>query len=203
MGRTPAPVVVAAGTPMAAGPGGHPRGHRRTGGVAGPSGGVDRGGRGPVGVVVVHVRGPVRRPGVLRLPAGSRVVDAVAAAGGLLAGADPGPVNLARVLVDGEQVRLGPGAPVDGGATASGGGGSPVAATGLVDLNAAGLADLDALPGVGPVLAQRILDLRAERGRFTSVEELREVARHRREDVRGHQGPGAGVTLPGDRRVRV
>ena len=131
-------------------------------------------------VVVVHVVGQVRRPGVQRLPPGSRVADALAAAGGATKGADLARVNLARVLVDGEQVVVPapgdpdpPGAP-NGGAT--GGSGSPPGGSDLVPINTADLAELDTLPGVGPVLAQRILDWRAEHGRFTAVDELGEVS---------------------------
>ncbi len=118
------------------------------------------------GEVVVAVAGKVGRPGLLRLPAGSRVDDAVRAAGGATPGADLTLLNLARRLVDGEQVLVGvPGAaagPVSG-------------AGGLLDLNAASASDLDALPGIGPVLAQRIVDWRTENGRFASVDQLREV----------------------------
>ena len=121
------------------------------------------------GEVVVAVAGKVRSPGLVRLPAGSRVDDAVRAAGGVLAGADPGLLNLARRLVDGEQVLVGVDPPP--GAAAA-----PAAATGgLLDLNTATAGDLDALPGIGPVLAQRIVDWRTENGRFASVDQLREV----------------------------
>lgn len=120
--------------------------------------------------VVVHVAGQVIAPGIVDLPAGSRVHEAIAAAGGASAEADLDAVNLARVLVDGEQVYV----PQPGEAVPVAARGS--AAVGLVDLNAADLADLDALPGIGPVLAQRILDWRSEHGRFTSVEELGEVS---------------------------
>lgn len=115
--------------------------------------------------VVVAVAGKVRSPGLFRLPPGSRVDDAVRAAGGPLPGTDVGVLNLARRLTDGEQVLVGvAGAP----AAAS-------AAGGLLDLNAASASDLDALPGIGPVLAQRIVDWRTENGRFASVDQLREV----------------------------
>ena len=120
--------------------------------------------------VVVAVAGTVVRPGLVRLPAGSRVDDAVRAAGGLVPGADPGLLNLARKLVDGEQVLVGVDPP-PGAAPVTG----PTAAGGPVDLNTATVADLDALPGIGPVLAQRIVDWRTEHGRFASVEQLREV----------------------------
>lgn len=128
--------------------------------------------------VAVHVVGQVRHPGVVDLPAGARVQQALAAAGGALRTADLARVNLARFVVDGEQVvvpRPGdPAAPVAG-PLAPVPGGTATAAT-PVDLNAAGAADLDALPGVGPVLAQRILDWRSQHGRFTSVDELGEVS---------------------------
>ncbi|GAA1718573.1 ComEA family DNA-binding protein [Fodinicola feengrottensis] len=120
-------------------------------------------------IVVVAVGGKVRRPGLVRLPAGSRVADAVAAAGGALPGVDLTSVNLARKLVDGEQVVVGepmPAAPGQPAATAGG----------VINLNAATAAELDALPGVGPVLAQRIVDYRTQHGPFSSVEQLREVS---------------------------
>ena len=131
---------------------------------------------GGVVVVVVHVVGQVREPGLQRLPPGSRVADALAAAGGATRGADLARVNLARVLVDGEQVVVpAPGDPDPPGAPAAGsGGGSGAGAP--VSLNTADLAGLDTLPGVGPVLAQRILDWRSQHGRFTSVDELGEVS---------------------------
>ena len=123
--------------------------------------------------VVVSVGGKVRRPGLVRLPAGSRVDDAVQAAGGAQEKADLGLLNLARRLVDGEQVLVGvPAAPQD----ASGPTGAADAGSGPVDLNTATLAQLDALSGIGPVLAQRILDWRTENGRFASVDQLREVS---------------------------
>ena len=122
--------------------------------------------------VVVHVVGQVASPGVVRLPVGSRVTDAIDAAGGATADADLSVVNLARVLVDGEQVLV----PRPGGSPVGPGQGAVGAADAPLDLNAATLADLDALPGIGPVLAQRILDWRTAHGRFTDVEELAEVS---------------------------
>ncbi|WP_345770571.1 ComEA family DNA-binding protein [Blastococcus saxobsidens] len=125
--------------------------------------------------VVVSVVGQVARPGLVTLGAGARVADAVEAAGGLLPGADPASVNLAAPLSDGQQIAVGvPGAPGSAGSGAPAGGG-PAAAGGPVDLNAAGVADLDALPGIGPVLAQRIVEHRARHGPFRSVEELDDV----------------------------
>lgn len=133
----------------------------------------------PAASIVVHVVGRVNRPGLVTLPAGSRVADAINAAGGLLRRTDPATVNLARALSDGEQLNVGSdsvaasaSSPAGGGAASSGGSGaSPV-----VDLNAATPEQLDALPGVGPVLAQRIVDYRTQNGRFTAVEDLRQVS---------------------------
>lgn len=125
------------------------------------------------GTVVVDVAGRVRQPGVVELAAGSRVIDAIEAAGGPRGGVDLSGLNLARVLVDGEQVLVGAppvavpgqvGTPVVPGATAP-----------LVNLNTADLATLDSLPGVGPVTAQAIVSWREEHGGFTAVQELLEV----------------------------
>ncbi|MBM6400303.1 ComEA family DNA-binding protein [Phycicoccus sonneratiae] len=135
---------------------------------------------GSVTVLVVHVVGQVRRPGLQRLPPGSRVSDAVDAAGGATKAADLSALNLARLLVDGEQVRVPkPGEVVTGGAGAAGGGGSGGGASAggaAVSLSTADVTALDGLPGIGPVLAQRIVDWRTEHGRFTSVDELAEVS---------------------------
>ncbi len=124
--------------------------------------------------VVVSVAGRVARPGLVRLPDGTRVADALAAAGGALPGTDLLGLNIARRLSDGEQVLVGvappPGQPADGAAL-----GTAAGTSRKVDLNAATLEQLDVLPGVGPVTAQHILDWRAAHGRFTSVDQLREV----------------------------
>jgi competence protein ComEA len=134
--------------------------------------------------VVVHVAGHVTEPGVVELPAGARVFQAIAEAGGASADADLSAVNLARVLADGEQVYVpAPGEQVPGvagavGGGTAGGGAGPGAGTptgGPVNLNTASTADLDGLPGIGPVLAERILAWRQEHGRFTLVDELSEV----------------------------
>ena len=139
------------------------------------------------GILLAHVVGQVRRPGVVRLPPGSRVLDAVRAAGGATSSADLNHLNLARPVADGEQIvvpRPGESVPT-GGATGSGGAGvgstgpgstDAGSAGGLVDLNTADATALDTLPGVGPVIAQRILDWRAQHGRFSSVDELGEVS---------------------------
>ena len=127
--------------------------------------------------IVVDVSGKVRHPGIHRLPPGSRVVDALRAAGGVRSGASTDGLNRARFLVDGEQVVVGgPAAPAPGpadaaagGQTGSGAGAAPVA------LNTATVDQLDTLPGVGPVLAQHIVDYRTQHGGFRSVDELREV----------------------------
>ena len=135
---------------------------------------------GATGIVVVDVVGQVGRPGLVSLPAGSRVADAITAAGGATPEADVSLLNQARLVIDGEQIRVPrPGeviaaAPGAAGGGAAGGAGGGVGA--LVSLNSADLATLDGLPGVGPVLAQRILDWRSEHGRFTSVDELGEVS---------------------------
>ena len=131
--------------------------------------------------LVVAVAGKVRRPGLVRVPAGSRVADALEAAGGVLPGVDLAGVNLARKVGDGEQVAVGvppapdaAGAPAAAGAAAAGAGAAGAAAAPL-DLNTATVEQLDALPGVGPVTAQRIVDWRARNGRIATVDQLREV----------------------------
>jgi competence protein ComEA len=131
-----------------------------------------------LGEVIVHVRGRVVEPGVVTLPAGSRVIDAIEAAGGVRGGTSIGDLNLARILVDGEQVAVGVKDARDApsGATAIAPG--PQASTGdaLVDLNAATAAELEALPGIGPVLAERIVQWRTDNGPFPDVEVLGEVS---------------------------
>lgn len=123
------------------------------------------------GRVTVDVEGKVRRPGIVVLDAGSRVIDAIKAAG--LRGSPRGTgLNLARVLVDGEQILVGVPAPAAGPVPATG---SASPAGGLVNLNTADEAALEGLPEVGPVTAQSILDWRAQNGAFTSVQELLEV----------------------------
>ncbi|MEV6601616.1 ComEA family DNA-binding protein [Actinoplanes sp. NPDC051346] len=124
----------------------------------------------PTEEVVVAVGGKVHKPGLVQLAPGSRVADAVRAAGGARPGVDVAPLNLARKVVDGELIMVG--VPQPPGAAPAGGGTS---AGGLVNLNTATIADLDTLPGVGPVLAQRILDARDAQGGFRAVSDLRKV----------------------------
>lgn len=128
--------------------------------------------------IMVDVSGKVRHPGVHRLPAGSRVTDALRAAGGVRPGTDLDGLNRARFLVDGEQLVVGGPAPATGAGAATGAGpagGAPGAPAGPVSLNTATADQLETLPGVGPVLAQHIVDYRSRHGGFRSVEELRQV----------------------------
>jgi len=139
------------------------------------------------GPLRVYVVGQVRRPGVVSLAEGARVEDAVEAVGGATGKADLAVMNLARKVVDGERIivpRPGeklptpdpavvPGAADPGATGAAGAAGG--AATGPLDLNTATVAQLDTLPGVGPVLAGRIVAWRQENGRFTQVDDLGEV----------------------------
>ncbi|MFE4673291.1 helix-hairpin-helix domain-containing protein [Streptomyces sp. NPDC056721] len=154
-----------------------PAGESAAGGTNGAAGASGAG-------IVVDVSGKVRSPGIHRLPAGSRVADALRAAGGIRPGVDPTGINRARLLADGEQVVVGvpaaPGGIGSGGSAGSAGSagtgaGTGAAAAGPIGLNTATAEQLDTLPGVGPVLAQHIIDYRAEHGGFRSVDELREV----------------------------
>ena len=119
--------------------------------------------------IVVDVGGRVRHPGLVTLTAGARVADAIAAAGGALRPADVATIDLAAHVTDGQLLLIGvPGAGSAGGGPAASGGGP-------VDLNTATVDQLDALPGVGPVLAQRIVSWREAHGGFRSVEDLQQV----------------------------
>lgn len=125
------------------------------------------------GEVFVHVVGAVKQPGVLELPADSRVIDAIEAAGGAAADADLGAINLARPINDGEQLKVPTVAEVAAGfASATGSAAGTPNGSALINLNAASAQELESLPGVGPALAGRIVDWRAANGRFTSVDDL-------------------------------
>jgi len=123
--------------------------------------------------LVVHVVGAVRRPGLYRLTQGERIADALRQAGGATRAADLTLVNLAAPVADGTQVVVPKRAPAAAaGPTAEGSEPAPTAAAGPLHLNTATLEQLDALPGVGPVTAQKILDYRATNGAFSTVDEL-------------------------------
>ena len=121
--------------------------------------------------VVVYVSGAVASPGVLSLPPTSRVIDAITAAGGALPEADLESINLARVLVDGEQIRVG----LVGESPSSATAGTGTDAQACVRLATATETELQTLPGIGPALAQRIISYRSTHPRLTSVEELDDV----------------------------
>jgi competence protein ComEA len=123
-------------------------------------------------LLVVDVAGAVRRPGLYRLPAGSRVDAALAAAGGATSKAQLDAVNLAAPVADGEQIVVPARGPGGAAAAAPAAGSSPSAP---IDLNSATLEQLEALPGIGPVTAQKILDYRRQHGAFHSVDELQGV----------------------------
>jgi competence protein ComEA len=131
-----------------------------------------RAGHTPATTLYVNVVGAVRRPGLYRLKDGSRVADAVTRAGGPTAKAQIELLNLAARIADGEQIVV----PRRGLAGPSVGPPGGAAATGPVHLNSATLEQLDALPGVGPVTAQKILDYRQQHGAFGSVDELDAIA---------------------------
>lgn len=119
-------------------------------------------------VLIVHVTGKVNKPGIVKVPPGSRVYDAIDAAGGLQEGADIGSLNLARPLQDGEQIAVGI-TPTTGQNEQNGG-------TKLININEADAAALEELDGVGPALAKRIVEYRKEKGRFKSLEDLQNVS---------------------------
>ncbi|MEW6032298.1 MAG: helix-hairpin-helix domain-containing protein [Bacillota bacterium] len=149
-------------------------------GAGGPSG--EEAAAEPPAEVVVHVAGAVLRPGVYSLPEGSRVIDAVTAAGGVKASADPDAVNLARRVADGEQVyiptrdetRASSAWPAVREAQNQAAGGP--ATGGKVNINTASQAELETLPGVGPSIARRIIEYRLQNGPFRALEELMNVS---------------------------
>jgi len=123
-------------------------------------------------IVVVDVAGKVKKPGVYKLPSGSRAIDAITAAGGARAGIDLSDINLAHVLTDGEQIVVG--APKTLSNSRSRGAKKTIV-SGPVNINTATLAQLDTLPGVGPAIAARIISYREKNGPFKTIEDLRKV----------------------------
>lgn len=141
------------------------------------------------GECVVYVSGAVHNPGVVELPAGARISDAVEAVGGLTENAQEAAINLAAPISDGQHIHIfakdeertsvageGAGGDVSGDGDASAQGGSVgISGTQTIDLNTATRALLETIPGVGPVMAQKIIDWRSDNGGFTNIEQLREV----------------------------
>jgi competence protein ComEA len=122
-------------------------------------------------LLIINVAGKVKNPGVYQLPPGSRVVDALEAAGQQLKGVDISDINLARVLVDGEQILIGSNRTVSGKVAAK-----KITVDNPLDINRATIAQLDTLPGIGPVTAQRIIDYRTKAGRINAVDELKKIS---------------------------
>ncbi|WP_369374990.1 helix-hairpin-helix domain-containing protein [Promicromonospora sp. Populi] len=179
-GGSPSPFVGSGPAPVASGPDGGSG--PASDPVSGPGSSAAAGGG-----LLVHVVGAVAEPGLVTLPVGARVADALQAAGGATAKADLTAVNLARTVADGEQLYVPkPGEPVPGpvgaqglggqgsGGQIAGGQGGP-GAGGTVDLNTADAVALEALPGVGPSIAQAIVEWREANGPFASVDELQDV----------------------------
>ncbi|HYZ93892.1 MAG TPA: helix-hairpin-helix domain-containing protein [Actinomycetota bacterium] len=131
--------------------------------------------RGKTRTIYVHVGGAVRRPGLYRLEDGARVDDAVRAAGGVLEDADLDALNLAARVKDGDKILVPAEGQGEGGGSAPPGSQAAGQQGSLVNLNTASLSDLETLPGIGPALAQRILDFREKNGGFRTVEDLLEV----------------------------
>jgi len=167
------------------------QGHDRQADAAAPAPVSAFEGAPPAAGIVIDVEGKVAKPGVFHLPTGARVMDALRAAGGALPGTDLLPLNQARVLNDGEQVLVGappgidaagtgangtgPGTGAPPGASGHSGGRGKVPPSGPIHLNTATADQLEQLPGVGPALAQRILDWRAQHGGFASIGQLQQV----------------------------
>lgn len=138
------------------------------------------------GPLIVSVVGLVVNPGVVEVPAGARVVEAIERAGGLLPEANPASVNLAAPLVDGQQIVVGtaalPAGTAEGGADVSGGSGAgaaggagPGGSDGQININTATATQLEELPGIGPATASKIIDFREKNGPFASIDSLEEV----------------------------
>ena len=121
--------------------------------------------------LIINVAGKVNNPGVYQLPKGSRVIDAIKAAGNQRNGVDISDINLARILVDGEQILVGSPKPSSGKIAAK-----KITIDNPLDLNRATITQLDTLPGIGPVTAQRIIDYRTKVGRINSVDELKKIS---------------------------
>jgi competence protein ComEA len=121
--------------------------------------------------LIVNVAGKVTNPGVYQLPNGARVVDAIQAAGNQLKGVDISDINLARVLVDGEQILVGGSKSISGRSIVK-----KISPDNPLDINRATLAQLDTLPGIGPVTAQRIIDYRIKVGRINALDELKKLS---------------------------
>ena len=121
--------------------------------------------------LIVNVAGKVTNPGVYQLPSGARVVDAIQAAGNQLKGVDISDINLARVLVDGEQILVGGSKSISGRSIVK-----KISPDNPLDINRATLAQLETLPGIGPVTAQRIIDYRIKVGRINALDELKKLS---------------------------
>jgi len=121
--------------------------------------------------LIVNVAGKVANPGVYQLPSGARVIDAIQAAGNQLKGVDISDINLARVLVDGEQILVGGSKSISNRSVVK-----KISPDNPLDINRATLAQLDTLPGIGPVTAQRIIDYRIKVGRINALDELKKIS---------------------------
>jgi len=121
--------------------------------------------------LIINVAGKVNNPGVYQLPKGCRVIDAIKAAGNQRNGVDISDINLARILVDGEQILVGSPKPSSGKIAPK-----KITIDNPLDINRATITQLDSLPGIGPVTAQRIIDYRTKVGRINSVDELKKIS---------------------------
>lgn len=122
--------------------------------------------------IVVYVTGAVNNPGVIELPADSRIIDAVNKCGGMNESADPENINMAQKVTDGSQIKI-----PDKSNSDTAAGNAPAAAdkSGRININTADETELDKLPGVGPAMAKRIVEYRQNNGRFQSAEDLKKV----------------------------